>query len=356
MQRREHQDDKPPVVTPPLTSENERRQRRERVKQPTVPNSPPAQGESSGVLDRIWGEREATPPAFVSPPEEEESAETSQQRLSLLDRLRSGETTSSLTRPSTDDLKRQLGRSPLVEIRYPPASRPSPTSYQLPGPKVLVVAATGHRILLPENGDLVLGRLDPMAQIKPDIDFTFADRSRHGVSRRHASISGWHGRYEISDLGSGNGTWVNGERIELQQSTILHVGDEVRLGYASLFFDRAPPALQDPPDDASYFFYVTFTGRYFPLPDRTVITIGRADPVLGYTPDVDLSDEGDAASVVSRHHAKLIREGNGFMIEDLGSAFKTQVDGQPVYVGTHTPIRPGQHLWLGGCVLAFDLV
>jgi hypothetical protein len=27
-----------------------------------------------------------------------------------------------------------------------------------------------------------------------------------------------------------------------------------------------------------------------------------------------------------------------------------------VYVGTQVPIGPGQHLWLGGCVLALDVM
>ena len=83
--------------------------------------------------------------------------------------------------------------------------------------------------------------------------------------------------------------------------------------------------------------------------------IGRADPGLDYKPDIDLSNEGEPAAVVSRRHAQLIcREGKVF-VEDLGSAYKTRIDGYQVYVSTQVPIRPGQHLWLGGCVLAFDV-
>jgi len=51
---------------------------------------------------------------------------------------------------------------------------------------------------------------------------------------------------------------------------------------------------------------------------------------------------------VSRCHARLSRNGDQFLIEDLGSAYRTKVDGQPVHVGTRIPIKPGQRLWLGG--------
>jgi pSer/pThr/pTyr-binding forkhead associated (FHA) protein len=238
-------------------------------------------------------------------------------------------------------------------IQYPPAERPPAPQLDLPGPKMLVASVSGRRILLPEDGELVLGRFDPFSTVKPDVDLTFEDQWDHGISRRHASVNGWQGRYEIVDLGSSNGTYVNSQRLPLERTPTLHVGDEVRLGSCLLYVDEA---IKTPPPDGRYFFFSTFSGRFFALPDQAVILIGRSDPALGFKPDIDLSNEGDAASVVSRHHAKLIREGSRFLIEDLGSANKTQVDGQPVYVGTQVSIRPGQHLWLGGCVLAFDVI
>ncbi|MBC8444597.1 MAG: FHA domain-containing protein, partial [Chloroflexi bacterium] len=86
------------------------------------------------------------------------------------------------------------------------------------------------------------------------------------------------------------------------------------------------------------------------------LIVGRSDPTLGFKPDIDLSGEGRVASVVSRRHIRLIQDRDRFLIEDLGSANKTRIDGQPVPIGKQTPIKPGQHLWLGGCILAFDVV
>lgn len=48
------------------------------------------------------------------------------------------------------------------------------------------------------------------------------------VSREHAVVRRIHCGLEIEDLGSRNGTWVNGERV--RRPTVLYAGDEVKLG------------------------------------------------------------------------------------------------------------------------------
>jgi len=242
-----------------------------------------------------------------------------------------------------------------TEVHYPPAVRPEATDLDVPGPKMLVAQATGHRILLPEDGELILGRLDPSAQDKADVDLTFEDRAAWGVSRRHARITGWRGRYEIEDLGSSIGTWVNEIKLALRIRQALQVGDEVLLGGCLMFFDRTPAQWKMPLSSGQPFLYATFSGRYFPLPPQDTILIGRADPQLEFTPDIDLGDKEEVIAVVSRRHAKLTWHGEQFMVEDMGSTFKTQLNGQQVYAGIKVPIRPGQHLWLGGYTLAFDI-
>jgi len=221
---------------------------------------------------------------------------------------------------------------------------------------MLVAESTGHRILLPERGELILGRFDPLTRVTPDVDLTFEDKWDRKISRRHAKIVSQDGQYQIVDLGSRNGTWLNDERISLESKPVLRIGDTIRLGNSVLFFDQIPALWSVPFPVGEYFLYVTFTSRFFPLPDKATILIGRTDPALEFVPDIDLHDEGNVGYVVSRRHAKLIRRGGRFLVEDLGSANQTRIDGKPIPLGRQMAIAPGQHLWLGGCILALDIV
>jgi pSer/pThr/pTyr-binding forkhead associated (FHA) protein len=58
------------------------------------------------------------------------------------------------------------------------------------------------------------------------------------ISRRHASITYRDGRYVIEDLGSTNGTFVNGRRITAP--TMLSNGDVLELAQAASFLFRGP--------------------------------------------------------------------------------------------------------------------
>jgi len=61
------------------------------------------------------------------------------------------------------------------------------------------------------------------------------------VSRRHAQISLQEGRYIIEDLGSTNGTFVNGRRVN--SPVPLHNGDVIEMGEAAriIFSSTADP-------------------------------------------------------------------------------------------------------------------
>jgi len=59
------------------------------------------------------------------------------------------------------------------------------------------------------------------------------------VSRRHAEIRADAGRYVISDVGSLNGTYVNGSRVD---SVELAEGDQVQIGKFKLVFVLGVPS------------------------------------------------------------------------------------------------------------------
>lgn len=69
-------------------------------------------------------------------------------------------------------------------------------------------------------------------------------------SRRHARVSWQGGRYVIEDMGSTNGTFVNGIQITMPQG--LNPGDSIGIGQTALVFqlsgaDVGPAAYQAPP-------------------------------------------------------------------------------------------------------------
>jgi pSer/pThr/pTyr-binding forkhead associated (FHA) protein len=55
------------------------------------------------------------------------------------------------------------------------------------------------------------------------------------VSRLHCQLSAWNDAIEVKDLGSTNGTFVNGERIT---STTLHPGDVLKVGRVDLTISK----------------------------------------------------------------------------------------------------------------------
>ena len=79
----------------------------------------------------------------------------------------------------------------------------------------------GGEYPLGENGELVIGR-------SSDLDMVLIEDM---VSRKHAKISLLPGQITISDLGSTNGTFVNGEKVKRAR---LKEGDRILIGTSIL--------------------------------------------------------------------------------------------------------------------------
>lgn len=76
----------------------------------------------------------------------------------------------------------------------------------------------------------VLGRMDSTSPARPDIDLTPYGALENGVSRIHAAICRNDDTLTIVDMGSANGTHLNGQRLVRDQPRVLRHGDEIRLG------------------------------------------------------------------------------------------------------------------------------
>jgi len=115
-----------------------------------------------------------------------------------------------------------------------------------------------HRILIythPELGErrfeLEAGRSYRIGS-KPDCDIVIAQKD---VSRRHAILESFEGRFQITDLHSKNGTFVNGQRVA---SAEFSCGDTLSISSARLdvvevssdSFHRLPEMRPTPPPEA----------------------------------------------------------------------------------------------------------
>ncbi len=105
----------------------------------------------------------------------------------------------------------------------------------------VTIPETGRQVQLPAASDILIGRLDAASQVFPQLDLTADGGLEAGVSRRHAKVHHQDGRFLVEDLGSANGTYVNGRRLTSYLPHPIRSGDELRLGRLVLIveFDGA---------------------------------------------------------------------------------------------------------------------
>lgn len=80
------------------------------------------------------------------------------------------------------------------------------------------------------NAQLIIGRIDPNTGAKPEIDLHRFFAQEKGVSRVHAALRRVNENLTLTDLGSINGTHLNGQKLAANQARTIHDGDEVRIG------------------------------------------------------------------------------------------------------------------------------
>ena len=128
-------------------------------------------------------------------------------------------------RLDTDTFSRRVDRALVAdcgqELHGLTAYLPAPRETRLTRLRARLPVPRRHARLPPlerlSAGRLVLGR-------SSSCQLVFTDDS---VSRRHAELRVADGRWILRDLGSSNGTWVNGRRV---MEAEVAPGDEVYLG------------------------------------------------------------------------------------------------------------------------------
>jgi hypothetical protein len=94
----------------------------------------------------------------------------------------------------------------------------------------LHIMESGQILPLADRSEFTLGRVSEGQPIMPDIDLSAYQAYTNGVSRLHAVLKRSRQQVIIMDLGSSNGTYLNGKKLETNIETPIKHGDVIALG------------------------------------------------------------------------------------------------------------------------------
>ncbi len=130
--------------------------------------------------------------------------------------------------------ERLADRKPGRVAAQPPAPPESPATAGY-----MTHRGSGLRLEVEVADSITVGRRDPVTGIQPSVDLTGLDQER-SVSRRHAKLERRGQRlYLVEDLGTTNGTFVNGRRVAPGKPVEVVAGDLLRFGLVELTYDQA---------------------------------------------------------------------------------------------------------------------
>jgi CRP-like cAMP-binding protein len=122
-----------------------------------------------------------------------------------------------------------------AEVASAPPAAPETTMLQSEALAYFISAASGSvfPIFKPES---LIGRFDSVTGLSPDIDLTSEDQSRN-ISRRHARLVLKNGQFHVAEeIGTMNGTFLNGRKLANGALTPIDDGDELTLCRLTLTF------------------------------------------------------------------------------------------------------------------------
>jgi len=120
------------------------------------------------------------------------------------------------------DLQAQIADEPVIKTETPQQDLDTWASLHL--------MESGQILPLSDRTEFTLGRISDAQPIMPDIDLTPYQAYASGVSRLHAVLKRKGALVHVMDLGSSNGTYLNGKRLKPNVDQTLKHGDLLSLG------------------------------------------------------------------------------------------------------------------------------
>jgi serine/threonine protein kinase len=191
----------------------------------------------------------------------------------------------------------EAARSALLPGGARPDGAPSPTDPL----RLRVTAGNAHGSEIQVEDELVIGRqASEEGQLGQDAE----------ISRQHARIARSGDHFVVEDLGSTNGTFVNGRRISKPE--ILSPGDRIQLGATTLVVQVSVPSATAPPDAD------TRSSSHMVMPDAVPTELSppplsmqlRFDPAAGEV-TLRLDDDGDEVRLVYENGRWRLAPGAG---------------------------------------------
>ncbi|TNE49937.1 MAG: FHA domain-containing protein [Deltaproteobacteria bacterium] len=199
------------------------------------------------------------------------------------------------------------------------------------------------------------------------------------IPLNHAAVSGQHARivrqgneFFLEELGSRNGTILNGTRLNERESKLLRSGDHIRIvPYDIRFVCGVEVYNQLPPtentamirDEMIRSVLGGVMGHEDKPPKLIVMSGGQAsmqqfelsgmhaDYRIGRAPQCDLVIQDEN---ISREHAAVRRDPSGVMIRDLNSRNGVVVNGRRLAKGVEHALRDRDEITLGTAKLQFS--
>jgi CRP-like cAMP-binding protein len=125
----------------------------------------------------------------------------------------------------------------IPELANKPAAQPAAQSEAL---AYFISKASGN-VFPAFKADSLIGRYDSVTGMAPDIDLTNEDSARN-ISRRHARLLVKDSKpYVAEEIGTMNGTYLNGHKLPTGVLTPINDGDELTLCRLTLTFRLPEP-------------------------------------------------------------------------------------------------------------------
>ena len=123
----------------------------------------------------------------------------------------------------------------------PPISRERFMDFEIPSKGIILInLEDGQPVAMQEEKAFILGRVSAEIETpEPLVDLTSLGID-YGISRVHALIRQTKKGYQITDLDSSNGTWLENDRLVPQKPYDVDSGDRIRIGRLNvlIFYPR----------------------------------------------------------------------------------------------------------------------